>query len=385
MFMFKRICVSLFAILFLVAMFPCTAFAANEISIDAKTYILVDAQSGTVLSEKDADTKLPCANVIKTMALLLFMEALQDGKLQLTDLVSISQNAHQKGGTTVFLDGGKNYKAGDLLKAVIVCSANDATTALAEHLTGSEEDFVKNMNDRASKMGLKNTRFVNTTGLDAEGQYSSARDMALICCELVKYPQFFKWSKVYMEDFIHEGGRVTQMVNYNKLVRFYEGCDGIKTGSSSTAGYCVAATAKKSGTRLIYVGLDSPNSEKRFDGAKKSLDYGFANYTSKTIVKKDTVLKEGIPVAKGDKSMIDAVASSDFSVLLPKGKENSVKKELTVQENLSAPIEKGQIIGKLSVTVDGEEIGKVDIICNQAVAELEYLSALQKLLFWWLF
>lgn len=383
--MFKRICVFLFAILFLIAMFPVTAFAANEISMDAKSYILVDVQSGTVLSEKDADTPLPCANVIKTMALLLFTEALQDGKLQLTDTVSISQNAHKKGGTTVFLDAGKSYKAGDLLKAVIVCSANDATTAIAEHLAGSEEDFVKQMNDRASKMGLKKTKFVNTTGLDAEGQYSSVRDMALISCELIKYQQFFKWSKIYMEDFIHEGGRVTQMVNYNKLVRFYEGCDGIKTGSSSTAGYCISATAKKGATRLVYVGFGSANSEKRFESAKKALDYGFANFTSKTIVKKDTVVKEGIPVVKGDKSMIDAVASSDFSVLLPKGKENSVKKELTVQESLTAPIEKGQVIGKLSVTVDGKEIGKVDIICNQCVAELEYLSALQKVLFWWLF
>jgi D-alanyl-D-alanine carboxypeptidase (penicillin-binding protein 5/6) len=384
--MIKRTCVFLFAVICVAAFFPTISHAAaKELSLDVKSYILMDVQTGSVLSEKDADKVLPSANVIKTMALLLFMESLDESKLKLTDNVTISQNAHKKGGTTVFLDGGKSYKAGDLLKAVIVCSANDACTALAEHLAGTEDEFVKSMNDKAKTLGLKNTKFVNTTGIDTDGQVTTARDMAVISCALTKHAQFFKWSSIYIEDFVHEGGRTTQMVNYNKLVRFYEGCDGIKTGSSSVAGYCISATVKKSGTRLVYVGLGSKNSDTRFEAAKKALDYGFSNFVSKSIVKMDAVIKEGIPVAKGDKSMVDAYAASDFSILVPKGKENSIKKEIVMDENLKAPLEKGQVIGKITVTLDGNVIGSVDLITKQPVMELEFLSAMQKILYWWLY
>lgn len=374
----------LFALLVIFAAFPTVSSALGEVSTDAKSYVLMDASTGTVLSEKDADKPMPCANVIKTMSMLLFMEAMDQGKLKTGDKVTISPNAAKKGGTSVFLDANKSYRAGDLLKAVTICSANDACVALAEHLAGGEEEFVKQMNDKAASLGCKNTKFVNCTGLDAEGQETSARDMALISRELVRHPQFFKWSSIYMQDFTHDGGRTTQMVNPNKLVRFYDGCDGIKTGSSAKAGYCIAATAKRSGGRFIFVSLGSKSSDTRFEGAKKAFDMAFSNYASKTVVKKDTVIKEGIPVAKGDKPNIDAYTASDLSVLVPKGKENALEKEVTISENLAAPLEPGQIIGKLTVRLDGNELGSVDIICKEPVQELQFLSSIQKIMHLWI-
>ncbi len=381
----KRAYAFILTIIFISLLFPATAFAENELKIDAKSYILMDVLTGKVLSEKDADKPLPAANVVKTMSMLLFMEAVDEGRLKLTDDITVSKNAHGKGGTTVFLDTGKTYEAMDLLKAVAVCSANDACTALAEYISGSEEEFVKRMNGRAETLGLKNSKFVNTTGIDAQGQASSARDIAVISRELMAHPMILKWSGIWMEDFTHEGGRVTQMVNYNKLVKFYEGCDGFKTGSSAAAGYCISATARRGSGRFIYVGLGSRDSESRFDGAKKAFDYAFSNYVSKCIVKKDAVLKKDIAVAKGDTQKIDAYAASDLCVLIPKGQESSLKKEITVAEDLTAPLKAGQAIGRFTVSAGEEELGFTDIICKQDVSELDYITSLKKALFWWLF
>lgn len=383
--MLKRTGAFLVVLSLIFALFPSMASALDEVPTDAKSYILVEASTGSVLAEKDADKPLPCANVIKTMSLLLFMEAAEQGKLNLSDKVTVSQTAAGKGGTSVFLDADKSYRVGDLLKAVIVCSANDACVALAEYLSGSEEEFVKRMNERAAELGMKGTKFINSTGLDAEGQVTTARDMALAGCALAKYPLFFKYSTIWMQDFQHEGGRTTQMVNTNRLVRFYEGCDGMRTGSSPSAGYCIVASAKRSGGRFIFVCLGSKSSDTRFDSAKKAFDLAFSNYTSKTIVKKDTVVKTAIPVAKGDKDMVDAYAANDLNVLIPKDKESSVEKKVTVAEELNAPLEAGQIIGKLTVTLDGNELGCVDLICKQPVQELEFLSSLHKIMNAWLY
>jgi len=244
--------------------FSTAAFADDVMISQAKSYILIDAGSGNVLSENNADEQRECASVAKVMSMLLFFEAEQSGRISLSDTIEISQHATSMGGTQVFLDVGTTHTVGDLLKAVVLCSANDASVALAEKIAGSEESFVEMMNKRAGVLGIS-ANFKNASGLSAAGQTMNARDVSAVCMELVKYDLFYSWSGIWMGNYIHPDGRETEMVNNNRLVRYYEGCDGICTGSSASAGYCVAATVKRSGGRYIYVSLGSPNSSARFD------------------------------------------------------------------------------------------------------------------------
>lgn len=362
-----------------------TAYAEpEEPSSQAKSFIMIDAGSGKVLKGNNADEQRPCASVIKTMSLLLIMEALDTGRISLSDTVTVSEHASSMGGTQVFLDVNTTHSVENLLKAVIICSANDAVVALAEKVGGSEADFAEMMNKKAQTMGL-GARFVNASGLDAEGQTMSARDVAIVCRELTKYDTFYTWSGIWMDYYIHPDGRETEMVNANRMVRYYDGCDGICTGSSGEAGYCLAATVKRSGGRFIYVSLGSPNSATRFEEAANAFDYAFAGFTAKTIVREGQQLAKNLEVSGGTKALVNVYAGEEFSALIEKGKEDKIEKELVLLEEVTAPLNEGDSVGYLRILLDGVEIGRIDAIVKQDVGELNYASALKKILMWWLF
>lgn len=378
----KKTVVLLLAIIILFS-FSNTAHA-ETLTSQAKSYILIDAGSGNVLLEKDADTQLPCASLIKTMSLLLFCEAEKSGRLSLNDTVTISREAAAKGGTQVFLDANTTHSVENLLKAVTVCSANDATAALAEKIAGSEQAFVEMMNKKAEVMGIAQN-FKNSTGLEAEGQTMSARDISAICRELVKYDLIRNWSNIWMENYKHPDGRETEMVNTNRLVKYYAGCDGICTGSSQTAGYCIAATVKRGGGRYIFVSLGSPNSSTRFDEAGKAFDYAYAGFTAKTLVTEGQTLAKNLQVAGGTSPYVDVYAKENFSALVEKGKENALEKELVLLENVTAPLKEGDTVGYLRILLDGKEIGRVDAIIKQDIDVLDYRNSLKRIFVWWLF
>ncbi len=376
----KKIFIAVAAVILL-----CAAPKAAAAGFDskAKAAILIDAGSGDVLYELNADEQLECASVSKIMSLLLFCESEKTGRLSLSDTVTISSHAASMRGTRVFLDANTNHIAENLLKAAVVCSANDACVALAEKIAGSEQAFVEMMNKKAQVLGL-GASFENATGLGTANKMS-ARDAAAICRELLKYDLAYKFSGIWMENYIHPDGRETEMVNQNRLVRFYEGCDGFATGSSASAGYCLAATVKREGGRFIYVSLGAPNSATRFDEAKGAFDYAFAGFTSKTVVRQGQQLAGNLAVSGGTQPFINVYAAKEFSLLLEKGKEGSLEKELVLLEDIRAPLEEGEVLGYLKILLDGKEIGRVDAITGQSVDVLNFLNAFRRIMVWWLF
>ncbi len=377
----KKILIVMLAVITLCA--PLLTVNAEGPEFQAKAWILVDAGSGNVLSENNADEPMECAGVVKTMSMLLIFDAVKAGRISMTEPVTVSDHAASMGGTQVFLDANTSHPVEILLKAMVVCSANDATVALAEKVAGSEDAFVDMMNKEAEVLGLKG-RFTNATGLGSD-KTMTARDVATVCQELAKYDLFYTWSGIYMENYVHPDGRETEMVNQNRLIRFYEGTDGYATGSTPTAGYCLAASVKRSGGRFIFVSLGSANSSTRFDDAKAAFDFAFAGFTAKNIVREGQQLAKNLAVAGGSSPFINVYAADDFSALIEKGKEGSLEKELVLLENVSAPIEAGQKVGYLRIMLDGEEIGRVDAIAKDNVEVLDFANALGRIIKWWLF
>jgi D-alanyl-D-alanine carboxypeptidase (penicillin-binding protein 5/6) len=358
----------LLTILFVIMPFGVAAAAqpVTELpfAIQSKAALLMDYETGTVLYEKNAHEKLPVASITKIMTLLLAMEAIEDGRLKLDDPVHVSEYAASMGGSTVFLAPGETFPVSTILESIIVASANDGSVALAEKIYGSHELFVQKMNERAQQLGMKNTHFVNCTGLPAENHYTTAYDVALMSRELLKHPLFFKWSTIWL-DYMRDGQ--TMLVNTNRLVRFYEGCDGVKTGYTEEAGHCISATAKRGNLRLIAVILGAPTSQVRFSEASKLLDYGFANYESVLLVKKGQIVQNEIPVTGGKTSKIMGLAADNLSLLLSKGDSKEFTKDVQIPAPLRAPINQGQKIGVLTVKRDGKEVGKVDIVAGESV------------------
>ncbi len=378
----KKLIVFVSALILLFS-FTVTVYA-EPLATKSKSYILVDAGSGNVLMEKDADAQYECASLVKVMSLLLFCEAEKSGRLSLSDTVTISRHAASMGGTQVFLDANTSHPVENLLKAVTVNSANDAAVALAEKVAGSEEAFVEMMNKKAGVLGVSQN-FKNSTGLEAQGQTMSARDIAVICRELVKFDLLRNWSNIWMENYVHPDGRETEMVNANRLIKFYAGCDGICTGSSPGAGYCIAATAKRGGGRFIYVALGSPNSSARFDEAGKAFDYAYAGFTAKTIVTQGQQLAKNLQISGGTSPYVNVYAQEGFSALIEKGKEAAIEKELVLLDNVAAPLKSGDVVGYLKVTMDGNEIGRINAVVNQDIDVLDFKNSLRRILMWWLF
>lgn len=335
----------------------------TDLGLNAKSAILMEEATGNILYESNPDERLPIASVTKVMTMLLIMEAVDSGKISLDDMVTVSENAMSYGGSTMFLETGEQLTVNDMLKGIAVASANDGCVAMAEHLAGSESAFVDMMNEKAKKLGMENTHFMNTNGLDEDDHYSSARDVAIMSRELMKHETIFNYTSIWMDTL--RGGKF-QLANTNKLIRFYDGANGLKTGSTSKALCCLSAAAKRNDMQLIAVVLGAPTSAERFASAKSLLDYGFANYAVNTqITAGDEVQK--IAVEKGVDKEVGVVAGDSCSTLVKKGQEDNITKEIKIDETITAPIEAGQKIGTMTISRDGEVIADIDLNASSAV------------------
>lgn len=335
--------------------------------VAAKSAILIEANTGTVLYEKNVDTAYSPASVTKVMTLLLVMEAIEEEKINLNDKVLISENAASMGGSQVFLEEGETMTVDELLKCTVIASANDAAVALAEHVGGSVDMFVGLMNMRAKAMGLKNTFFENVTGLDDTTEYhlTSARDISLISRELIKYPIITQYASLWQDTI--RNGEFT-LTNTNRLVRYYDGCNGLKTGSTAKAGYCISASAKRDGMQLIAVVMGAETRDERNAIARSLLDFGFANYALYSI--EETVL-ENIDVL-GSKISSVPLYQSPFSIVVPKGDIKLVECEYQIPKSLKAPLIKNQSVGKVIYKLDNEKIGESNIIIKEDLEKMKF-------------
>ncbi|EMI09762.1 D-alanyl-D-alanine carboxypeptidase family protein [Anoxybacillus gonensis] len=340
-----------------------------ELATEARSAILIERDTGAVLYEKNAHEPLPPASMTKIMTMLLIMEAIDQGKLKLDERVRASEYAASMGGSQIFLEPGEEMTVDDLLKGVAIGSGNDASVALAERIAGSEEAFVHLMNEKARQLGLKHTAFENTTGLPAKNHYSTAYDMAMMAKELLKYDLITKYTGTY-EDYLRENtNKKFWLVNTNRLVKFYPGVDGLKTGYTSEAKYCLTATAKKGNMRVIAVVFGAPTPKARNAQITKMLDYAFSHYETKPLYKKDETIAM-LPVSKGKKKAVAAVTSEPISVLLKKGeKSEAVKTTWKLNEKVKAPVKKGDVLGTLIVKKDGAVIAKSPLVAKEQVEE----------------
>lgn len=345
--------------------FNISVYAENEVETDAKSVILMEASTGNILYEQNPDEQLPIASVTKVMTMLLIMEAVDNGTITLDDMVSVSENAMSYGGSTMFLEAGEQLSVNDMLKGIAVASANDGCVAMAEHLCGSEAAFVEKMNSRAKELGMENTNFMNTNGLDEDNHYSSARDVAIMSRELIGHKKIFDYTSIWTDEL--RGGKF-QLANTNKLVRFYDGANGLKTGSTSKALCCLSATALRDDMQLVAVVLGAPTSAKRFSSARALLDYGFASYKINYMAKQGEAY-ENVKIEKGVDEYAEAVYGSDCSKLIEKSQPSEYESEFICTENLKAPITAGQKLGEVKFTQNGEEIGRVDVVAKNDVAK----------------
>ena len=358
----------------------CVSYAFAEATmpeISAPSAVLMEASTGRILYEKNSHEKLPPASVTKVMTMLLVMEAIDKGQLSMQDTVRCSEVAASMGGSQVYLEPGEEMSVHDMLKAVAVASGNDAAAALGEHLAGSLDAFVDRMNERAKELGMQDTHFVNCNGLDAEGHLTSSHDIALMSRELISHSGIYEFTKIWMDSL---RGGAFGLVNTNKLIRFYEGATGLKTGSTGAAKYCLSATANRNGMDLIAVIMGAETSQKRFNDAKSLLDFGFANYTlAKSLVSEEEL--GSMAVVKGKKSCVDLSVGGDYQMLVSKPRAADIEKKLTVSECVEAPVLKGEKLGEISFVLDGEEIGKADIVAKEDVLRMNPAEMLRKLAF----
>lgn len=353
---------------------------SEVLQLTAPSAILIEQSTGEVLFEKNPDEPLPMASVTKVMTMLLVMEAIDSGKISFEDMVTGSENAKSMGGSTIFLDAGEQMSVYDLMKGVAVASGNDAAVALAEHISGSEEGFVEMMNNRARELEMNNTQFKNPNGLDAEGHYSSARDIAIMSRELLKHPKIFEFTTIWM-DSLRDGK--FQLANTNKLIRFYTGANGLKTGSTSVAKNCISASALRDNMQLIAVVMAAPTSPERFADAKKLLDFGFANFSIHQAVKAGEEYGH-VNVLKGLENSVRIASKDNFDVLTKKGDSEEIKCEVNISDNLNAPIKFGDKAGEIKIFKGNNEIGVVNLITSKDVEKLTYYAMLSKLISKWL-
>ena len=359
----KRVICFFICVCFMMQSVAVFAEGNTDLGLNTKSAILMEEATGNILYESNPDERLPIASVTKVMTMLLIMEAVDSGKISLDDMVTVSENAMSYGGSTMFLETGEQLTVNDMLKGIAVASANDGCVAMAEHLAGSESAFVDMMNEKAKELGMENTHFMNTNGLDEDDHYSSARDVAIMSRELMKHETIFNYTSIWMDTL--RGGKF-QLANTNKLIRFYDGANGLKTGSTSKALCCLSAAAKRNDIQLIAVVLGAPTSAERFASAKSLLDYGFANYAVNTqITAGDEVQK--IAVEKGVDKEVGVVAGDSCSTLVKKGQEDNITKEIKIDETITAPIEAGQKIGTMTISRDGEVIADIDLNASSAV------------------
>ena len=369
----KKLAAALVAALLLAV--PARAAAAPP-SVDAGAAVLVEKETGTVLYEQNSHDKLEPASVTKIMTLLRVMEAIDSGALSTEDVVTVSAHAASMGGSQVYLKEGEQMSVHDLLKAVAVASGNDASVALAEHLAGSEEAFVQRMNQRAAELGMSDTCFVNCTGLPAAGHLTSAYDIALMSRELIlHHPAIREYTTIWMDSL--RGGQF-QLANTNKLIRFYEGSTGLKTGSTDAAGYCLSATAERDGMELIAVVLKCPSSDVRSAAASSLLNYGFANYTLMDVYPSQAL--PPVDVLLGESETVQPVLSTSSRILVEKSMVDQVTTQLELCQDVEAPVEAGQKLGEMTVWVGDQQLQAIPIVADSAVERLTVPGIFARLL-----
>ena len=346
------------------------AAAETEEQPQCKAAYLCDYGSGTAVFEKNASLRLPVASMCNILTLLLSFDAIGRGELSYEEEIPISENAAGMGGSQVFLESGQSYPADSLLKSIAVCSANDSCVALAERICGSESRFVERMNERARDLGADNTLFANCTGLPKDPQYSCAKDIAVMLRALLAHEKYYEYAHVWLEDFEHPGGRTTQMTNTNRLIRSYSGCDGGKTGFTSQAGFCLAATAKRGATRLISVVIGAETSDARFQGVSAMLDDGFACYESKMLVRAGECVAE-VPVRGSSAKTAKLCPERELTIFCRKGESGTIETEYILPESIMAPLEKGSCCGEAIVYRDGVEVTRCKLL---NLAEIERFS-----------
>lgn len=372
----KRIAACLLAAVTAIVSFSGRVQALSDSELPAPSAVLMEASTGKVLYEKNAHEQRPCASITKVMTLLLVMEGLDSGQIYLEDMVTASEHAASMGGSDIWLEPGETMSVDDLLKATVIVSANDAAVALAEHLCGSEEAFVQRMNERAAELGMTKTVFKNCNGLDEDGHVTTAYDIALMSRALIAHEKIFDYTQVWMDEL--RGGK-TQLVNTNKLLKTYSGITGLKTGTTGKAGSCMTATAERDGMSLIAVVLGCDTTDNRFSAASTLLDYGFAGWTL-TVPSLPPVALDPIEVECGMNNSVDVSAETIPGVVVPKGREGDVVCEAVLKTLLTAPVEQGQTVGKITCTLDGETLAEIPVCAASAVEELTLSSALQYLI-----
>lgn len=375
----KKVFVSILISLFILSSFAMNAFGEpdnNIININFKSALLMEESTGKILYEHNSHTKLPPASVTKIMTLLLTMEDIESGKIKLSDKVTISARAHSIGGTTMCLQTGEVRSVEDLIKGIVMQSANDGAVAMAEFLSGSEESFVKRMNVRAEELSMKDTNFVNPMGFYDAKHYTSAYDIGIMSRELLKHKLILNYSKKWMET-ISEGRKAPiDLVNTNKMVRGYEGCDGLKTGYVPESKYCISATAMRNNIRFIAVIMAAPTSKERNAAAGKLLNYGFASYESKSVVKRNEKVGE-LKLNQAKPIATNLIAKQDLNLILPKGSKIKPEFKLELQEPLTLPLKQGTVVGKYCAYDNTNLIGEVPVMIEndlQKVGIIDYIN-----------
>ena len=358
----------------------------TDLGLTSKSALLMEEDTGTILYEQNSHEALPPASVTKVMTLLLIYEGERDGKFEWTDTVQVSEHAASMGGSQVFLEEGETQTAADLTKSIAIASANDAAVAMAEFLAGSEEAFVQKMNERAKELGMEDTNFVNACGLDTEGHVSSAYDIALMSRELMEnFPEIKEYTTTWQDSIVHKtrrGEETFGLTNTNKLIQWYDGATGLKTGSTGNALYCLSGTAERDGMGLIAVVMAAPDYKVRFREVMQLLDYGFANYAIEKGREKGYVMGE-VLVEKGMTDTVEAVVAEEISVLVPKGKEAQWETRTELLPAVSAPVEAGTKVGELVYLRDGEEVGRVELTAGEDVAKANMDTMLRRMLAGW--
>ena len=343
-----------------------------------KAAYVCEAESGTAVAAQRETERLPIASMCKIMTLLLAFEAADAGELSLEESVAVSEHAAGMGGSQVFLDAGLSYPAGELLKSIAVCSANDSCVAISERIAGSEEAFVEHMNERARELGAENTLFANCTGLPREPQYSCAKDVALMLRELLKHEPFFDYAGIRLEDFRHPDGRVTTMTNTNKLLRKLEGCDGGKTGFTQEAGFCLAATAKRGETRLVCVVIGAESSDARFECTARLLNETFATHERRVVAAADRPMENALAVRGSRSDRIGYAPERSMGIFVRKGEKADVRTELILPADVRAPVMRGDRVGEAVLLRDGVEIDRCALISLDDAPRYSYGEAFRE-------
>lgn len=363
---YKKLLIFIFCFILVINYIPGAVYAENNsINVDAKSAILMEPSSGKVLYEKNSHEKFAPASVTKIMTMLLIMERIDSGKMKLSDKVTVSENAKKMGGSSMILDTGEVRTVEELIKGIAIASGNDAAVAMSEYTAGSQENFVKLMNERAQQLGMKDTTFKNCTGLTADGHETTAYDISIMSRELLKHPTILKYTGTYMET-ISEGRKTPiGLVNHNKLVRFFKGCDGLKTGFTDEAKYCISATAVRDNVRVLAVIMGAPTYKVRNRDASMLMNYGFSKFESKKVISKDMDV-EKVPLGKQKDKYFIAKAQDSFDAVIERGAKSSITKKIIINKNLKE-YKKGQNVGYCEIWNNNQCIGKVKLYCDRNI------------------